>query len=420
MASKTKDFLIMDDVLPAAIKMDTCDAEEAARQKMRKVISAELLLMCCGYFVGHIVLGSQRYIVYPLLIASIVANFLITKNVHIFAERRDFQKVLLIALALMICAGCSILYQQRTGFEETIAQFGFIALGVIFACQIARWFSFTWLLWWGYVALVLFLSAYALSVPQSVIRGELFSETNSNALSAELLWLLQFIYIGIARENKRMPLIIYLAPAILTLFLCLLVGGRSGVLFSAMLLIGVVLNFKNGRLLSLKRIVFVLSIIVAAIILVQNINIFQDTAIYQNFLTGGLDSDGRSSIAEQYFHELSNPLNIIFGVDLSQLPSIDFLKHPHNSYILLHSYTGLFGFLLVVILLCKGMLRISEGKIGMLLIVLSFPLRIVTDSICFFSNLDFVIYLLCISAFFDESVVLPKPHSKTGGLLRRV
>ena len=121
-------------------------------------------------------------------------------------------------------------------------------------------------------------------------------------------------------------------------------------------------------------------------------------AIYKNFELSGLSSYGRSGIIEEYLGSLDSPVNLLFGTDLESLDAIAILAQPHNSYVLLHSYTGLLGFFTVVTTLIIGIIRLSEGNLGLMLIVASFPLRVFFDSVCFFSNIDFCIYIICLSA----------------------
>lgn len=359
--------------------------------------------MCGGYFLSSALIGSQRFVVYPLLIFSIAANFMLSRRVPDASPKPNISAVLLFTLILLLSCSISIIAQQRTGLEETIAQLVLIVLGVAYAYQVIRWFQFSYILYVGYVVILVGVFVYALNVPQEMIRGALFPNVSANAVSAQLLWVSGFISIGILKQDQiHIPTLFRYLHLILTLALCIYVGGRAGMIISIMQLIGMFLALNKPSELSLSRTIIIILSIIIVFTIALNIERFSDLAIYKNFELSGLSSDGRSGIISEYLDSLNNPLNFLVGTDLDSLEAISFYKQPHNSYVLLHSYTGVLGFLIICIPLAFGIYRVSRGNLGLVLIVGSFPLRVFFDSVCFFSNIDFCIYVICISAFYNK------------------
>lgn len=380
--------------------------------RLNSLISIEFICMCGGYFLSSALIGSQRFVVYPLLILSIIANYLLSRRVSNAAPKRDISVVFLFTLVLLLSCSIAIIAQQRVGLEETIAQLVLIVLGVVYSFQVVRWLRFSFILYIGYILILVGLFAYALNVPQEMIRGTLFPNVSANAVSAQLLWISGFISIGVLKQDRAcLPTLIKYLHLLLTLALCIYVGGRAGMIISIIQLIGMFLALNKPSELSLGRTIIVILSIVIVFTVAVNIERFSDLAIYKNFELSGFSSDGRSGILSEYLDSLGNPLHFLFGTDLGSLETISFYKQPHNSYVLLHSYTGILGFLLVCISLVVGIYRISGGNLGLMLVVSSFPIRVFFDSVCFFSNIDFCIYVICISAFCS------RPIFETKGLI---
>lgn len=373
------------------------------KQSTKILVAIELLAMSIGPTVGQLTMGSQRYIVYPLLVVSILLNYYLIKkdNIQLFKNKYEAEVVLLFCSVLIINNTVSIIVQQRTGFEETLIQPCLIVLGVLFAAQLIRLVTFSRFLWIGYSLIIFTLIIYASFIPQSTIRGTLFDNLSSNALTAHILWLLSLIYCVVIFEKVHMPILIYLIPGILTMILSLLLGGRSGAIFSALAFCGALVSLKYFGFAHWKKILVSALVLFAILFVVFNVNDYSNYAIFNNFLSGGLESSDREEILKEYLSELTSPVDLLFGVDLNNLPLIAQLGHPHNSYIRLYSYMGLIGFFLVVMLLIYGIACVSKGKLGLLLLLIVFPARVATDSICFMSNYDFVFYMFCIIALYN-------------------
>ena len=220
---------------------------------LSELISVELIIMCGGYFISSALIGSQRYVVYPLLVLSIIVNFFCARRVQNTMLKRDEMAAFLFALVLLLSCSVSIISQLRTGLEETIAQLVLIVLGVVYSLQIMRWFRFSYILLVGYIGIVVSLFVYALSVPQESIRGTLFSNVSSNAVSAELLWLSGLLSLSMLKQGSTpLPTVIKYLPLIMTSALCIFVGGRSGMIIALMQLIGMFLSLNKPKELSLS------------------------------------------------------------------------------------------------------------------------------------------------------------------------
>lgn len=383
-----------------------------ADRLLEQIVCVELLMLCCGYFVGTIFMGSHRYTVYPMLVLFIVLDYIliIRTRVTLFRSRKEAELVVLFSSVVVVCTALTMLVQQRSGFDETALQLAQIALGLLFGIVVMRWLSFSWLMWIGYIVLIVGIMLYASTVPQRFIRQTLFSNVSSNVVSAQTMWLLALMYVGYARSRIRMPIALYILPAVMTFALCVYVGGRSGAIFSGLALVGAVLSLRSAGysiwkiLLSASLLSFMLLIGYRAL---KGDGQF---AIISNFSLGGLESSARAGVINEYIDSLDSIANLLFGTDLSSLRTVQAVEQPHNSYILLHSNLGIVGFCVIVVLIVRYLIIIARHNIGLMLIVLSFYLRIATDSVCFFSTLDFVVYAMCILVVCDEGSALAQPN----------
>lgn len=377
-------------------------------KRIEVMVAFELVIFCFGYFAGHLFLGSQRYIVYPILILSVVANFIADRDFgSFFRTKQEGKAVWLFSFLLLGSTSFSMMYQGRVGFEDTFAQFVLIALNVAFAMYVIRYLHFSLFFLVGTIAVVAAIGLYLSTIPQEVVRGAAFKNMNTNAISAEMIWLVQLLYLSWINEldKKRSCRAVFFVPAALLFVVCVIAGGRSGMLCSGVLFIGVFVHYCRSNRVSLKVIGMFLAVAATVVWLVLNLSSFSNLAIMQNLIGGGLDSTGRDEIFTEYVDALAYVPNLIFGVDFQQLDPITFLVHPHNSYIQLHSFMGAVGFALVLVTMLVGIFRVSGLRIGVLLIAASFPIRIMTDSVCFFSDIDFMVYAFCLTALCSKSVL---------------
>lgn len=184
--------------------------------------------------------------------------------------------------------------------------------------------------------------------------------------------------------EKKEPLIIV---PIITLFVALISLGRGGIIASAALLLFQLYNKirKPGR----TRWLYILSMIVIIIVVLrvgigENLSMFFDDSL-QKFDAYGVDSRGRSKSFEEYIPSLLNPLYLIFGPPIKEIPYIyiQLEGSPHISWLCLHSRIGIYAifilvyviialkklyksnqFYILAIFLCLLMAGISNGDIG--------------------------------------------------------
>jgi hypothetical protein len=198
-------------------------------------------------------------------------------------------------------------------------------------------------------------------------------------------------------------------PAFFTLIVCIWAIGRSGILASLVLLLGIYfIKYANKR-----------NVLYAALSLTFALFFFLDDFVYyinletiftDSFLTATsrFDSDEERLIVwSNYFNNL-NGYRVFFGSNIFEDPwpegSVLGFNY-HNSFIHLHARTGMMGLLLVALTIT---VLIGFWNSNRFYFVLFFALivRISTDWVLFFESFDFIFYyfiFLYVCTFSKES-----------------
>lgn len=175
--------------------------------------------------------------------------------------------------------------------------------------------------------------------------------------------------------------------ALLTVFICFLLKGRTALLLSF-----VIMCIALYRAFGIKvlLIFFLLSI---PLFFYINVNELSESIVTHTNFSEGLKT-ARSVIYDEYFSNFTLT-DFVLGRSFDGMIIINVLNNnPHNSFLLVHS---LFGFLPVLLLLLmfafsEVIILCRNGFIAALLFSL-IPIKAMTDSVIFFNILD-VFYML--------------------------
>lgn len=263
--------------------------------------------------------------------------------------------------------------------------------------------SFLAFIYWGFATIPLFyklnyrvflIVAYTLIVffVYCMIQG-LIPETifmvSRNFISVLLLIVIGYHYIS-AFQNKRNPSIII---TILSSFISVWAGGRSGIIVFSLLLI----TFPFFANLSVFKKILIIFTITMVVVLAYNSfsNTLFEVAIYRLNASNSFQDEDRSNMNLEYVNSAINSVTYFFsGVPLKSIESmrsVDF--NPHNSFIRLHIYYGIIGFLIVIVLIINSFFLFFKQKNYLYLILFTALLfRSAVDSTAFHGPLDPLIF----------------------------
>ena len=119
----------------------------------------------------------------------------------------------------------------------------------------------------------------------------------------------------------------------------------------------------------------------------------------------------RDMIWVSYFRALT-PTTFLFGVPLDVSHKIEGFTNMHNSFLHLHSQTGLYGLIMIVFFL-KSAIKYLKYNVFVFLLFLVLILRCIFDMVYFFSMFDFAFFIF----LFGQNSLLSKKDNVAFRLL---
>ena len=222
---------------------------------------------------------------------------------------------------------------------------------------------------------------------QNGVKGRVYDGYSNNYVSILLLSPAVLYYAVCSARGRKCSVF----PATITCVLSFLMGGRGGVLSTGILLMGVILHkyFKDRESRRERVILGIILCIVLVPMMVYGImSIFQnessDLYIVDRFTRFGMEGGQRLDIWNEYLGDLSLSWKyFVFGVDQSILYwAQPFEGNLHNSFMFVHAYLGIVGFVVFVVLMIRAMVKaIKSGKWLYFCAILTFAFRGFTDHV---------------------------------------
>jgi hypothetical protein len=253
--------------------------------------------------------------------------------------------------------------------------------------------------YYGYIVViilcVLIYMLYELYI-NGAIYAEVFFEKGSRNHFSTLLLSAAIIFSSLMYDKYRKIDII--VPVIIFFVNIYLVGRTAFVTSFLYMITSVLFKFLYDN--SIKKIIILGLGCLFIIYLFYNI-VGQD--VYGNkYFTSGYDTP-RYELWEAYINSL-DMYDVMFGADISKIQLIHLYNdNPHNSYISLHSRTGIFFFsfiFLLVISIKNYLLKKSYYLLSLLLILL---LRIYFDIEYLINANDYILYYLILYPVITDS-----------------
>lgn len=217
-----------------------------------------------------------------------------------------------------------------------------------------------------------------------------------------------FVYCN--KENVNPSIL----PPLMCLFIAVLAIGRGGILM-ALILVGGVLLLNLGQK-GFKGFLYKISVlIIVVLIVIYGLSPDFMDLYFSRFMEKGLTSEGRGDGYLDYIRSLSNPINIILGTPIIEVPYVyKYLGGSlHNSYLTLHARLGFVGIYLIYVMII-GFIKICKRKrYSLLFVFAALLLKGVTDADTGgnFTGGDIYVYFLLL-IFLSSKRYLQKTHQK--------
>jgi hypothetical protein len=238
----------------------------------------------------------------------------------------------------------------------------------------------------AYIIFYIIAIFFIFQISLGIAPENIFIYSSRNSISVVILLACIYFYVISDASKKNIDLI----PAFIALIICLWAVGRSGIIASIIILFGLIylkikhINYTYLLLMFLLAIVFYLYSS-------ELIDLFYIYIIPQNLMNHINDDFVRENIWYHYFSKL-DLYSFVFGVDPYQdMYMSQWAYSYHNSFIYLHSFTGIAGILLLVAMARSFVILYKINKVYFLLLF-SLCIRMSSDSVCFFYVFDFIPY----------------------------
>jgi hypothetical protein len=212
---------------------------------------------------------------------------------------------------------------------------------------------------------------------------------SQNHVSVVIIFISTIYYLN--KINQREDSLSYI-PALIALIVSIFSYGRSGIIASSIILIGLVVHQTIAKI-SIKNIVFTLFLFTVMAIVVDHYY-FYITLALNKFYVDGMESTARIEIFQYWSREINYFPSLAFGVDLSLLKSSHSLS-SHNSFLTLHSRFGI-SFVLIIINIFSIIMIGFKKNMFIVFLFLAILMRSFTDNILIGSGFLFGVLFFCI------------------------
>lgn len=240
--------------------------------------------------------------------------------------------------------------------------------------------------WGGYIVFY-GLAGYFLVLMLAGVQGDAALKFCSfNGISIVMLVACISLYIILSIENKKIDL----KPALLTLVISIWGTGRSGIIASLVLLLGLLsLRLKNKPRYGYY--VIICSLIAFLSVYATDYSFFRNAIDHYHERGSTWKDEARSTMWKNYFNNLDVSRGV-FGANIVTDPwpegEVNDYNY-HNSFIALHSQTGLMG-LITMALFIFALFKFYRTNLVFFFLLLTLILRTSLDTIIFFGRYDFI------------------------------
>ncbi|MDB9402170.1 O-antigen ligase family protein [Microcystis aeruginosa CS-567/02-A1] len=222
---------------------------------------------------------------------------------------------------------------------------------------------------------------------------------NSSRNTVSWLLIVYSVIIYIVSDKARLKT--QVLPAVMTFIFSVMSYGRSGIISSFILLIGILLftfyeNRKNAKFYILLTFIGILFMFFLSNGGDIGNTIYDISHYFHRLETKGLsDSDGRDYIWNTYISQM-NMTRFLFGTNPKYDSSvITFDSNYHNSFIGFHAVFGIASIIFMFLML-RAMVKLFNRNNLLLVMLIVLFFRAFTDSVLFFHTYDFLIYYLTV------------------------
>lgn len=343
---------------------------------------------CLYYYLGNISENSIIIIMRIIQITGALLFFLEFKLLQVKKHINRIQSISIYILILLFGSILSGLYNSNNmNFLIIFNIIGFYGVALYFVRKKKDLFIIKFFL---FASTILFFYYFSLFIHPSQ-----WVTHSQNHVSVVIIFLASIYYLN--KINQGITSLSYL-PALVACLVSIFSYGRSGIISSLMILLGLVV-YRTFLKVSIMNIIMFLAFIIIISLVVDYYFFYINLAI-NRFYVEGVTSPARLYIFNEWLEEILNSPSIFFGTDLAHIKIYDSLS-SHNSFLALHSRFG-FASLVIILNIVSIMIIGLKNNVFIFVLLVAVLIRSFTDNILISSGFLFGMLFYCIVLVSDN------------------
>ncbi|MDF2801230.1 MAG: hypothetical protein K0S61_1133 [Anaerocolumna sp.] len=366
--------------------------------KLREKVNLSMvptILIVVFYFAYFLKMVYGGTIISTIASATMAIIGLLSAGFIILIKRFHFKsRIILLLIILYLFAILSSIYSNNYRVQDYVLPlqyFGVALLLIVYKLnyKVVR-FSF-----------IIYSVFFLYNIATGIHPDYVFSGVSRNNISINMILHSVLMYISMY-QNRR---VIKLYPVIITAVLSFWGIGRSGIISSLALLLGIIfyIQIYTDRSRKFIKMLSIFLIVISAYLGLTTVfyDIILNNAFHRTLLTGLLDPYRAMIITEYVSKCLSSIGAFAFGVPLDNNYIFSLFDYNlHNSFIRLHAYYGFFGFIMILILIVRCISEYIKKRNMLYLFLLGvLLLRMSTDIAGFHGPYDPLIYFFLLNDY---------------------
>ena len=342
------------------------------------------------YFISIIAVNQVKSSIFSAFYYGVLA----LAAVVFFATKRalTMKPVLLYAAGSFLLAACNVIFVGNMTWIKTGILLMSFLMAAVMLDDMTDERAFL-------IAVYLNAAVVAVKIAMHGLSAPVYVDSSNNYVSVHLLAPAVLYYSLLNIRGKKIPLI----PGIVIWVLSLVAGGRGGLLAATILLGGIILHrYLEDEATRRERVLLgclLVVILVPLLFLLLEVfaSRFNGLYVVTRFLDKGLDGGGRLACWTEYIEKtLMSVPRFLFGTELYEVGwVVHYNGNLHNSYLFVHAFLGIFGFLFLIGMLIRAIVVGIRRKMWVYVFsLLTFMFRGLTDHVFGVNRLTVVILAL--------------------------
>lgn len=342
------------------------------------------------YFISIIAVNQVKSSIFSAFYYGVLA----LAAVVFFATKRalTMKPVLLYAAGSFLLAACNVIFVGNMSWIKTGILLMSFLMAAVMLDDMTDERAFL-------IAVYLNAAVVAVKIAMHGLSASVYVESSNNYISVHLLAPAVLYYSLLNIRGKKIPLI----PGIVIWVLSLVAGGRGGLLAATILLGGIILHrYLEDEATRRERVLLgclLVVILVPLLFLLLEVfaSRFNGLYVVTRFLDKGLNGGGRLACWAEYIEKsMMSVTRFLFGTELYEVGwVVHYDGNLHNSYLFVHAFLGIFGFLFLMGMLIRAIVVGIRRKMWVYVFsLLAFMFRGLTDHVFGVNRLTVVILAL--------------------------